>query len=108
MMAGSHIALGAAAWLVAAPKFGLPAVDAASLGLAVLGVAASAISCYYYLRVIVAMYFVETEADEDTGAAPLGVPMLSALYLCALGVLILGIFPDWLHRGATIVLETLG
>ncbi|ATR20094.1 putative membrane-bound metal-dependent hydrolase [Roseomonas mucosa] len=37
MMAGSHIALGAAAWLVAAPKFGLPAVDAASLGLAVLG-----------------------------------------------------------------------
>ncbi|MFC0408198.1 metal-dependent hydrolase [Roseomonas elaeocarpi] len=37
MMAGSHIALGAAAWLVAAPHFGLPAVEPLSLGLAVLG-----------------------------------------------------------------------
>jgi len=37
MMAGSHIALGAAAWLVAAPHLGLPAVEPLSLGLAVLG-----------------------------------------------------------------------
>lgn len=37
MMAGSHIALGAAAWLAAAPKLGLPALDPAMLGLAVFG-----------------------------------------------------------------------
>ena len=37
MMAGSHVALGAAAWLVAAPHFGLPAATPACLGLAVLG-----------------------------------------------------------------------
>jgi inner membrane protein len=37
MMAGSHIALGAAAWFVAAPRLGLPALEPVSLGLAVLG-----------------------------------------------------------------------
>jgi inner membrane protein len=37
MMAGSHIALGAAAWLVAAPRLGMPPLDPAALGLAVLG-----------------------------------------------------------------------
>ena len=37
MMAGSHIALGVAAWLVAAPHLGLPAAAPACLGLAVIG-----------------------------------------------------------------------
>lgn len=37
MMAGSHVALGVAAWLVAAPHLGLPAVAPACLGLALLG-----------------------------------------------------------------------
>ena len=37
MMAGSHVAVGAAAWCVAAPHLGLPAMDAVSLGLAVVG-----------------------------------------------------------------------
>ncbi|WP_242662272.1 metal-dependent hydrolase [Teichococcus deserti] len=36
-MAGSHIALGAAAWFAAAPRLGLPALDPAMLGLAVCG-----------------------------------------------------------------------
>ncbi len=37
MMAGSHVALGAAAWCVAAPHLGLPAMHPVSLGLAVVG-----------------------------------------------------------------------
>jgi inner membrane protein len=37
MMAGSHVALGVAAWLVAAPHLGLPAAAPACLGLAILG-----------------------------------------------------------------------
>ncbi len=37
MMAGSHLALGAAAWLVAAPHLGLPAAAPACLGLALVG-----------------------------------------------------------------------
>ena len=37
MMAGSHVALGVAAWLVAAPHLGLPAAAPSCLGLALLG-----------------------------------------------------------------------
>lgn len=37
MMAGSHVALGAAAWLAAAPLLGQPALAPVPLGLAVLG-----------------------------------------------------------------------
>ncbi len=37
MMAGSHMALGVAAWLVAAPRLGLPAASPSCLGLALLG-----------------------------------------------------------------------
>ncbi|APH57055.1 putative membrane-bound metal-dependent hydrolase [Granulibacter bethesdensis] len=37
MMAGSHVALGAAAWLIVAPKLGLPPADATGLALAVVG-----------------------------------------------------------------------
>ncbi|MDB5372820.1 MAG: metal-dependent hydrolase [Belnapia sp.] len=37
MMAGSHVALGAAAWMAAAPYFGQPALEPLALGLAVLG-----------------------------------------------------------------------
>jgi inner membrane protein len=37
MMAGSHVALGAAAWFAAAPHLGLPAMDPVPLALAVTG-----------------------------------------------------------------------
>lgn len=37
MMAGSHVALGVAAWLVVAPHLGLPAATPACLSLAILG-----------------------------------------------------------------------
>ena len=37
MMAGSHVALGVAAWIAAAPQLGQPALAPAALGLAVLG-----------------------------------------------------------------------
>lgn len=37
MMAGSHVALGAAAWVVVAPRLGLPALSPACLALALTG-----------------------------------------------------------------------
>lgn len=37
MMAGSHVALGAAAWVCLAPRFGLPGLEPLALGLAVAG-----------------------------------------------------------------------
>ena len=37
MMAGSHVALGAAAWFAVAPHLGLPAMEPVPLGLAIMG-----------------------------------------------------------------------
>ena len=39
------------------------AINAGFVGLAIIGVLSAAVSCYYYLRVIVAMYFKQQEGD---------------------------------------------
>lgn len=67
-------------------------VKADYIGLVVIGVLNSAISCYYYLRVIVAMYFVEPE-DEQERDLPITLAAGSALGVCALAVIALGVFP---------------
>ena len=63
------------------------------LALAILGVLASAVGAYYYLRVLVYLFMREPQAG-----APVAVPMRSeyvsvALALAATGVLLLGIAP---------------
>lgn len=75
------------------------AIKADFVGLAVIGIVCSAISCYYYLRVIVAMYFVESpEIEESENSFDFGLG--SALGVCALAVVLLGIFPGWLYTEA--------
>jgi len=80
-------------------------VDAGLLGLAVLGVLASAAGVYYYLRVVVYM-FMRPAAD--------GMPALErtwttelALATCAIGVVYLGIAPGtvsaWLSRAGMVL-----
>lgn len=59
--------------------------------LAVIGVLASVVSAYYYLRVIVNMYMVEGDAHPVADKQPLA--LRSALWLTAMGTLILGILP---------------
>lgn len=81
------------------------AVKADYTWLAVIGVVNSAISCYYYLRVIVVMYFQEQEHGESETAPAAnddGIDLVcrGALVLCAAGVIILGLFPSVLHSGA--------
>jgi len=67
------------------------AVDADLIALAVLGVLMSAVSLYYYLRIVVVMYMREASddipADMDTFAG-------IALGCCAIGVLWLGLLPN--------------
>ncbi|MCP3978165.1 MAG: NADH-quinone oxidoreductase subunit N [bacterium] len=60
--------------------------------LAVIGVLNAAVSVYYYLRVIVAMYMRESETDE----LPLPVSPATAVVMtvAAAGVLVLGLAPD--------------
>jgi NADH-quinone oxidoreductase subunit N len=59
--------------------------------LVLVGVVNSAISAYYYLKVIRVMYMVEPENDEKV---PMGYSPRIALYIAGLGILVLGVFPS--------------
>ena len=79
--------------------------------LAVVGVLASAVAVFFYVRIIVLMFFTPpadapdpaAEVGSDAGAAPRAVgvtvvrsngPAAVAIALCAIGVLVLGVFPS--------------
>jgi NADH-quinone oxidoreductase subunit N len=61
--------------------------------LTIIGVLNSAISVYYYLRVIVSMYM--KEPVENAPMTSLSPSMTSVLVISVFGVLLLGVFPDW-------------
>ena len=72
------------------------AVDGGLVWLAVVGVLASVVSAYYYLRVLVALWMRDPdEAPEAARAAPFAVPTPTAVVLvaCAVGLLALGLVP---------------
>jgi NADH-quinone oxidoreductase subunit N len=82
------------------------ALDANLIWLTVLGLLNSAVAAYYYLRILVVMYM------HEPGSATEDLPALSgstrlALWACAAGTLILGIFPslalDFAGRSAQLV-----
>ena len=61
--------------------------------LAVVAVLFSAVSAYYYLRVIMYMFFREAEAELETGES-IGGPLAASLALSAAGVLLIGLLPS--------------
>ncbi len=63
--------------------------------LALIGVLMSAVSAYYYLRVIVYMFFKEPE-DAQAGRASVTSGMAAALWVSALFTVVLGLLPAWL------------
>jgi NADH-quinone oxidoreductase subunit N len=63
--------------------------------LAVIGVLLSAVSAYYYLRVIIVMFFKEPE-EELNISGPISGGMAAALALSVIATLAIGIFPTWL------------
>jgi NADH-quinone oxidoreductase subunit N len=72
------------------------AVDGGLVWLAVVGVLASVVSAYYYLRVLVAFWMRSPEeAPEPVRAQAFPLPALSAAVLvaCAVGLLALGLVP---------------
>jgi len=77
-------------------KFGViaAAVDARSFWLAVIAMLSAVIAAYIYLRIVVAMFLDDDEADEDT-EDPVTVPRPAALALtiAALFTLVFGIYP---------------
>lgn len=67
------------------------AIKAGYVWLAVLGVLNSAVSLYYYLRVMVYMYF--RDPVEDFGWMQSNAPTMVSIVLALAGILILGVIP---------------
>jgi NADH-quinone oxidoreductase subunit N len=82
------------------------AIDAGYVWLAVIGVANSALSLYYYVRVVVFMW--SPEAGGDT--PPLRItPALTAVLIAAVaGTIVLGVYPRLLFALAEASASTLG
>lgn len=70
-----------------------PAVAGGAVGLVIVGVVASAIAAFFYVRVIVLMFFSEPAADGPTVTIS-GVGAASVVALTAAATVVLGIFPE--------------
>jgi NADH-quinone oxidoreductase subunit N len=81
------------------------AIEANYVWLAVLGVLNSAISLYYYVRVVVFMWI----KTETTGSTPVLSPALVvAIAVALVGTILLGIYPRPLFEFAEVSARTLG
>ena len=70
------------------------ALESHLVWLTVLGLLNSAVAAYYYLRLLVVMYMHEP-SEATANVEPLTPGLRAALFLPALGTLVLGIFPSW-------------
>jgi len=69
------------------------AVQAGYIGLAIIGVANSVVSAFYYLRLTVVMYMSSKQSEPVSGQRP--APALTLAVLIAIGgTLLLGLFPS--------------
>lgn len=89
-----------------------PAVSAGLTWLVVVGVLASAVSAYYYLRVVYVFWMssaADTPAAEAASTATFPVPRLSAalLVVCAGLLLLLGLLPGGVLEAAASVFQTM-
>jgi NADH-quinone oxidoreductase subunit N len=81
------------------------AIDAGYVWLAVIGVLNSAISLYYYIRLVVFMYL----RKETMGSEPVAGPsMAAALAVAVVATLVLGVYPRLLFQVAEASARTLG
>ncbi|MCF8261039.1 MAG: NADH-quinone oxidoreductase subunit N [Melioribacteraceae bacterium] len=68
----------------------IAAIESDLTWLAIVGVFSSVISVYFYLRVIVYMYFKESEVDFNVNISPTG---LMTVVICGLLLIVYGLFP---------------
>ena len=81
------------------------AIDSGYIWLAIIGVLNSAISLYYYVRLVVFMYL----KKETIGSEPTISPSLTfALGVAVAATLVLGLYPRWLFEVAEASARTLG
>lgn len=81
------------------------AVNAGWISLAVVGVLASVVSAYYYLRVVVAMYMREPVGDDMWG--PVGALPAAGLAVSVAVVITLGVYPAPVLDWARLALQSL-
>ena len=67
------------------------AIEGGYTWLAIIGVLMSAVSVYYYLRLVVLMYFKEQVGDSGEAVPRLGI---AALVISAIALLVFGIYPS--------------
>ena len=82
------------------------AIQAGFVGIAIIGVLNSAVSAYYYLRIIVAMYFIEARPGEKIESPAMSPAIAIVLVSCAAGILLLGLFPSVLHDSARLTAQS--
>jgi len=81
-------------------KSAMEAYDSQLLWLVVIGVVNSAISIYYYLRIVTAMYFRDPTERESTFATLKSAALVFVIVICPLAVLEMGVMPGfWLKLG---------
>ena len=81
------------------------AIDAGYVGLALVGVLNSAISLYYYVRVVVFMYL----KTETAGSEPVSSPLITATLVAAVvATLAFGVYPRQLFEFAELSARSLG
>jgi NADH-quinone oxidoreductase subunit N len=81
------------------------AIDAHYYGLAVIGVLNSAVSLYYYIRIVVFMYV----KKETIGSEPVTAPSMAiVLGVAVAATLVLGVYPRLLFDAAEASARTLG
>ena len=75
------------------------AIDAGFVWLAVIAVANSAVSLYYYLRVVVFMW-INDETAPAASPLVLGPAMTTALAIAVVGTILFGLYPQFLFASA--------
>lgn len=84
------------------------AIDAGYIGLAVVGVLNSALSVYYYVRVVVFMWSDGPEGEADATPARLSPALVAVLIVAAAGTVVLGVYPRLFFELAEASAATLG
>jgi NADH-quinone oxidoreductase subunit N len=67
------------------------AIDRHMYGLVLLGAVLTIVALYYYLVLASRMYI---DAPEANGRVPLSAPLFVAILFCAVGVVVMGIYPE--------------
>lgn len=83
------------------------AVKGGYTGLAIIGMLGSTVSCYYYLRVVVAMYFLEPLKPHEGERVREDMLLKGVISICCAACVIFGVFPDGLYSAALLVSNSL-